>query len=256
MKFEFPAPTGSYRKVKTIKPYITNSEGRRESTNVTVWLQTAGTPQFTIGLPTNVFDIWTHHHEHDRYGHSFAVNAIRGFLSVSAATFDQCEKGFIEVMACYESYLKTRSKEKVIGLRLSLVKPGLSHNPATFNENRICVGMTSGVYWRVNGELYSDGRGDAWWNNEDEPPKENPDFDELSYARDGRSMVVIPYTDAALATVKGIEVTLVNAIDMLAKLLDKDQTSALLNGGMTMLAAPKMGAAIAVKRRTPPKGKQ
>lgn len=167
-----------------------------------------------------------------------------------AASFDLVVERLGKLSENYRHYLANRTKEKVIALSMNLyIRDGIERSGfkigelPIFSAPNVLVGLRSAVYWRVGGVLYRDDR--KHFRSADEGPEDTePTFTDLIKAECSYGVnTTIPYTDAAWATVQGIEETLRRAATMLRE-LNGDKAQALLEGGMQalMLAAPRAEA--------------
>lgn len=241
---EFHKPGKAYRQVKAEKKMLPDVHGKSMPHSVMVYMSTAGTPHFAIGVPKDYSNAWEHHRDAD--SRSWHSNLFVHDGMITASSFDEVLKKLETIAENFRRHISNLTMRKVICIAMEIKgeHPRDCHDAPSFSHSRLLVGIRSGLYWEVNGGYYTapdsrhvlsaeDGR--------DVDSDERPAFNDLYPANRVPRDVVIPYTPQAWATVQQVEDMLERAGKMLMKLTKQDTAQALLEGGMqalALLAAP------------------
>lgn len=244
---EFHKPAKAYKQVKAEKVRLPDKHGANVTHSVMVYMSTAGTPHFAIGIPADYCNAWDQHQ--DETTRKFHAGLYIKDGAITSETYAGVLKDLEVIAHNFQRHIRNVSMRKVI--RLALEIKGASgykhHNPPTFSKTRVLVGIRSALCWEVNGGYYAwdgarrDGQLAHLVDCADED-HESPSYSDLHpHSMEGHP-ITIPYTPEAWDTVREIESMLVRAADMLLKLTDTESAQVLLAGGfqaLTAIAAPE-----------------
>lgn len=241
---EFHKPGKSYKQVKAESMRLPDSTGKDVTHRVMVYMSTAGTPHFAIGVPSDYANAWDKHRDkqiatfHERL--YVRDGAIRG------DSFAEVLKSIEVIGANFQKHIRNLTMAKVIRLVIEVKgAPGYkAHNEPSFSNARVLVGMSSGVFWEVNGGYYAwDGHHRTLgfpFQERDVEDSSEPTYSDLRPQDMRGNPVTIPFTPEAWATVQQVESMLERAGGMLLGLTNAETAVALLQGGFQqMLAAPE-----------------
>lgn len=246
---QFHKPGKTYKQVKAVSLRLPNVHGADKIHPVMVYMSTAGTPHFAIGVPSDYANAWKHHRAR---GSLLSFGADSLFVAdgmVTADGFDAVVKKLETIARNFQFHIRNVSMRKVIRVAMEIIggHGHQSHDAPSFSNSSILVGINSGVFWEVNGAFYQDDglRRHGQWPFADDSHAEDhgqqPQYTDMVPADMRGDPVTIPYTDEAWATVVQVEATLQRAADTLLALTKVESAQTLLEGGMQALAllAPK-----------------
>lgn len=241
---EFHKPGKGYKQVKADTQQLPDQAGADKQHRVMVYMSTAGTPHFAIGVPYEYCNAWKHHRAAASViGHGADRIDVTGGV-VTAASFDEVIRKIQIIGYNFQHHIRNLTMRKVIRLALEIkgASDNRSHNAPSFSYARVLVGIRSGVYWEVNGGYYASASHRKFFLQEDpadEDPGE-PSYADLSPSGMDGKPVTIPFTPEAWATVQRVESMLQRAGDMLLGLTNPETAVPLLQGGFNvLLAAPE-----------------
>lgn len=244
---EFHKPAKAYKQVKAEKVRLPDKHGANVTHSVMVYMSTAGTPHFGIGIPEDYRNAWERHQDENtrKFHASLYINKDG---SITSATYEGVLKDLEVIAHNFQRHIRNVNMRKVI--RVALEIKGATgykkHCEPNFSKSRVLVGIRSGIFWEVNGGYYAwdgarrDGQLAHLVDCADED-HESPSYSDLHPQDMAGDPITIPYTPEAWATVQEVESMLVRAADMLLKLTDTESAQVLLAGGfqaLTAIAAP------------------
>lgn len=242
---EFHKPGKAYKQVKAETIRLPDVHGADMNHRVMVYMSTAGTPSFAIGVPSDYANAWAKHRSGDYKHFHQDVRVIDGV--VSAKSYGEVLDHIVSIGRNFQAHIRNLTMRKVIRLMIEVTgAPGYkSHNAPSFSNARVLVGVRSGIYWEVNGGYYAwdgrrrDGQLPYMVDCADEDPGE-PSYADLVPSDMRGNPITIPFTPEAWATVQQVENMLERAAGMLLGLAKPETAIALLQGGFqNLLAAPK-----------------
>lgn len=242
---EFHKPSKAYKQVKAEKIRLPNRHGADVMHSVMVYMSTAGTPHFAIGIPVDYSNAWAHHQ--DEITRKIHAGIYISDGAITSASYDGVLKSLEIIAHNFQRHIRNATMKKVIRFTLEIkgATGHRKHREPSFSTSRVLVGIRSGIYWEVNGGYYSwDGlRNSSEWPRQKVGPDEEPTYADLYPEHMSGDPVTIPYTPEAWDTVREVEAMLVRAADMLLNLTNTEAAQALLTGGMqalTAIAAPDL----------------
>lgn len=235
---EFTKPGKSYKQVKTVSMSLCDSRGEITGTKVTVYLSTAGTPSFAVGLPKEYADYVEANKEalyRDREGSWDGSKIVLADGSASATTFDALEPGLKWLSNKVALAIKNRKITKVIVFNLALKTPAVAVNAPSFTDGiSHLVGLGAEIRYEVNGNFY--------WNRSAERTRDAeedyaPAFEDLQHASRHGQPRCIPFNPVTWKTLQEIQGVLQSAARALEQLKDPETAAALLSSGTMKLLA-------------------
>lgn len=239
---EFHKPGKAYKQVKAETVRLPDASGKYVNHRVMVYMTTAGTPAFAVGVPLAYANAWRSNRDESSKIHDAGIYVTDG--AVSAGNYPEVLRRLERIAYNYHRHICNLTMRKVIRLVVE-VKGAPNHgsnNAPSFSNSRVLVGIRSGVYWEVNGGYYiwdGDRRDGKFPFGADLPGEDpgSPAFSEMRSADMQGNPITIQFTPEAWATVQEVENMLERAAGMLLSLAKPDTAQVLLEGGLQALQA-------------------